>query len=248
MKKNALFFLAAIVLSTSFIQCKKNDSKAATYYGDETKVGDGTIRTFVTLNNNGDPESIGYKFTDSMLTGLPTEDAMSNMFLLNFPAQASSTGYDHGEVDWNPNGHDPVQIYGYPHFDFHFYTASVNDLSQIVPGPDSVAVAPQYVPANYTSGVIAVPDMGVHWVDTTSSEFQGKKFTATFIYGFYHGKMLFVEPMITKEFLETHPNVTMDVKQPSAFQQPGYYPTKWSIHYDANKKEYTVALEGLEKH
>jgi hypothetical protein len=247
MKKKSLFFLAAIILSTSFIRCKK-DSTAATYYGDETKVGDGTIHTFVTLNDNGSPESIGYKFTENMLNGLPTEDAMSNMFNLSFPAQAQSTGYDHGELDWNPNGHEPVQIYGFPHFDFHFYMATMNELSQIVPGPDTVVVAPQYIPSNYISGVMAVPNMGVHWSDTTSSEFQGKKFTATFIYGFYHGKMLFVEPMITKEFLETHPNVTMNVKQPSAFQTPGYYPTKWSIHYDANKKEYTVSLDGLEKH
>lgn len=247
MKKNTLFFLAAMVVATSFIGCKK-DSTAATYYGDETKVGDGTIQTFVTLNSSGQPESIGYKFTESMLTGLPDQDGMENMFNLSFPTQASATGFDHGEVDWNPHGHDPVQIYGYPHFDFHFYLAGMDQLSQIVPGPDTVAVEPQYIPTNYISGVMAVPNMGVHWSDTTSSEFHGKKFTATFIYGFYHGKMLFVEPMITTEFLETHPNVTMDVKQPSAFQTPGYYPTKWSIHYDPNKKEFTVALEGLEKH
>jgi hypothetical protein len=247
MKKNTLFFLGAMIVATSFISCKK-DSAAATYYGDETKVGDGTIQTFVTLNSNKQPESIGYKFTESMLDGLPDADGMENMFHLTFPPQAGSTGFDHGEVDWNPYGHDPVQIYGYPHFDFHFYIVGMDQLSQIIPGPDTVAVEPQYIPKDYVTGVMAVPNMGVHWADTLSSEYQGQKFTKTLIYGFYHGKMLFVEPMITKEFLETHPDITMDVKQPSAFQNPGYYPTKWSIHYDSGKKEFTVALEGLEKH
>jgi hypothetical protein len=247
MKKYCLFFSAALILSTTFIGCKK-DSKSGTFYGQETKVGNGTVRTFVTLDADGNPETIGYKFTESMLSGLPDKDAMSNMFNLNFPPEAKSAGYDHAELDWNPNGHDPVQIYGYPHFDFHFYLVGADELSKIVAGPDTVAVDPQYIPKDYISGVMAVPNMGVHWVDTLSSEFQGQKFTTTFIYGFYHGKMLFVEPMITKEFLETHPNISMPVKQPAAFQLPASYPTKYGVHYDGDKKEFTVSLEGLEKH
>jgi len=247
MKKYSLFFSAALILSASFTGCQK-DSKSGTFYGEQTHVGNGTVRTFVTLNDDGNPETIGYKFTESMLSGLPDKDAMSNMYNLNFPSQAGVAGYDHAELDWNPHGHEPLPIYGYPHFDFHFYTVGAGELGQIAPGPDTVAVDPQYIPKDYVTGVMAVPNMGVHWADTLSSEFRGQKFTTTFIYGFYHGKMLFVEPMITKEYLETHPDVTMPVKQPAAFQTPGYFPTKYSIHYDAGKKEYTVALEGLEKH
>jgi hypothetical protein len=247
MTKYFLFLPAALILCTSFFSCKKT-SKARTYYGDETHVGNGSVRTFITLNDNGDPQSIGYKFSESMLSGLSDKDGMNNMFVLNFPPQANVTGFDHAELDWNPNGHDPLPIYGFPHFDFHFYTVGTDQLSKIIPGPDTVSVDKQYIPKDYVSGVMAVPNMGVHWADTLSSEYQGQKFTTTFIYGFYHGKMIFVEPMITREYLETHPNVTMPVKQPAAFQKPGYYPTQYSIHFDPNKNEYTIALEGLEKH
>jgi hypothetical protein len=247
MKKSLLFFSAAIVLSASFISCKK-DSKSGTFYGEQANVGNGIVRTFVTLNDDGNPESIGFKFTESMLSGLPDKDAMSNTHILKFPPQSGAAGYNHAELDWNPNGHEPLQIYGYPHFDFHFYMVGDDELGTIIPGPDTVAVEPQYIPKDYVSGVMAVPNMGVHWIDTLSSEFRGQQFTTTFIYGFYHGNMLFVEPMITREYLETHPDVTIPVKQPAAFQTPGYYPTKYSIHYDAGKKEYTVALEGLVKH
>ena len=247
MKKNSFILFAIMIFISSFISCKK-DSKKGTFYSNETKIGNGTVRTFVTLNDNGDPETIGYKFSEGMLTGLPDKDAMTNMFNLSFPVEARATGYDHAELDWNPHGHDPVQIYGVPHFDFHFYIVGMDQLSAIVPGPDTVAVDQQYIPTDYMSGVMAVPNMGVHWVDSTSSEFQGKPFTATFIYGFYHGKMLFVEPMITQAFLQTHPDASFNVKQPAEFQTSGYYPTKWSVHYNSNKKEYTVALEGLQKH
>lgn len=247
MKKYFWFFSAVVILSISFISCKK-DSGSGTFYGARANVGNGTVRTFVTLNDDGNPETIGFKFTESMLSGLPDKDAMSNMHNLQFPPQAGAAGYNHAELDWNPNGHEPLQIYGYPHFDFHFYMVGDDELGTIIPGPDTVAVESQYIPKDYVSGVMAVPNMGVHWVDTLSSEFRGQKFTTTFIYGFYHGNMLFVEPMITREYLETHPDVTIPVKQPAAFQTPGYYPTKYSIHYDAGKKEYTVALEGLVKH
>ncbi|HXR84652.1 MAG TPA: DUF5602 domain-containing protein [Hanamia sp.] len=247
MKRYSLFITAALITSAFFAGCKK-DSKSGTFYGEKTSVGNGTVRTFVTLNDDRNPETIGYQFTEDMLSGLPDKDDMTNMHILNFPPQAAAAGYDHAELDWNPHGHDPVQIYGYPHFDFHFYIVGTDELAQIIPGPDTVSVNPQYIPKDYVTGVMAVPNMGVHWADTLSSEYQGQKFTTTFIYGFYHGKMLFVEPMITREYLETHPNVTMPVKQPAAFQKSGYYPTKYSIHYDSNKKEYTVALEGLVKH
>ena len=52
---------------------------------------------------------------------------------------------------------------------------------------------------------------------TTAPEFIGKPFTVTYIYGFYHGNMTFVEPMITKAFLETHPDFTLPIKQPQAY-------------------------------
>ncbi len=45
-------------------------------------------------------------------------------------------------------------------------------------------------------------NMGVHWIDTTSSEFHGIAFTHTYDYGFYHGSMVFIEAMCSKTFLE----------------------------------------------
>jgi hypothetical protein len=51
--------------------------------------------------------------------------------------------------------------------------------------------------------------------------------------------------MITRAFLEAKTNITEAIKQPAKYQQPGYYPTKYSVRYDPIKKEYTVALEGL---
>lgn len=168
--------------------------------------------------------------------------------MLDLPKEAAGSGYNHCEVDWNPHGHDPLFAYGVPHFDFHFYMISMEEQAAVIPGPDTVTVAPQYIPKDYVTGVIAVPNMGTHWADTTAPEFHGQPFTATFIYGFYQGKMTFLEPMITKAFLETHPDFHLMIKQPQAFQRHGYYPTRVHLSFDNKKNEYVIAMEDLKYH
>ena len=87
--------------------------------------------------------------------------------------------------------------------------------------------------------------MGAHAVDTATPELRGDPFTSTFIYGYYNGRMTFVEPMISTAFLKTKTNFTAPVKQPAAYPRRGYYPTRYSVTYDPKREEYSVALEGL---
>jgi hypothetical protein len=104
-----------------------------------------------------------------------------------------------------------------------------------------------HVPRGYMRAPGAVPRMGAHWFDPTSPEFNGKPFTTTFLYGSYDGRLTFVEPMITREFLESRPNHSEDLKLPRAYAQPGYYPTRYRVTHDPAKHEYSVVLEGLVK-
>jgi len=249
MKSNRIFFIA--VLLVTIASCKKDDNKTTTYEGASVNVGNGTAHTFVTLDKNQKPVTIGIRMSATALDGLPT-NGDPNMggevppYMLAMPPQASSSGYNHSEVDWNPHGHDPLFAYGVPHFDFHFYMITPQEQSDVVPGPDTFAVNTRYVPKDYVSGMTAVPNMGTHWVDTTSGEFHGKPFTITFIYGFYHGNMTFMEPMITKDYLLQKSNVTLPIKQPQAFQRHGYYPKQVHLYFDNSSQQYVVALEELE--
>jgi hypothetical protein len=216
-----------------------------TFYGEPQALGNGMIRSFVKLDQEGKPETIGMKFTTGALLGLPGDSTVEHDTHVPLPAEASATGFDHLEVDWNPVGHEPKPIYGLPHFDFHFYRITVEEQAEVVGGPDTISVPPVFVPSDYVSGVIAVPDMGVHWFDPKAPEFNGQKFTDTYIYGFYHGKLTFVEPMATAAFISSQPDFKLQIKQPQAFQASGYYPAIQHLYYDATTKEYTMALEGL---
>ena len=248
MKKTII--LAVLAACTYFFSCQKADVNAngVTFYGKPEKLGNGTVRSYVTFNKAGVPTSIGFNFPESMLQGLPTGAETQNMIMLDLPREATGTGFEHMEIDWNPNGHVPAPIYGFPHFDFHFYLVGMNELMNVTGGPDMTPVDPQYVPKDYSSGIMAQPHMGVHWTDSLAPEFHGAMFTHTFVYGFYKSKLLFVEPMITKAFLDSKTNVTLPIKQPAAFQKHGYYPSNYKIHYDASKHEYNVSIENLLKH
>ncbi|MDN5287934.1 MAG: hypothetical protein JWR38_4208 [Mucilaginibacter sp.] len=247
-----LFVIASVLLTVAILLatgCKKDEKRidrSGTFYGSVVQLGQGTVRSFITLNTSGNPETIGMKFSASSLIALPTDTTKEWEYMLELPEQAVATGFNHLAVDWNPVGHDPKPIYGSPHFDFHFYRITKEEQAEVIPGPDTVSVLADYIPQDYISGVIAVPGMDDHWVDSKAPEFNGQKFTNTFIYGFYRGQLTFMEPMASLAWLRTKPDVRINIKQPNYFQKEGYYPTVSHIWYDASTKEYIMALEGLQ--
>jgi len=219
-----------------------SETKNAIAYAAPMRIGDGTARTYVVRDSRGVPTSLGVELSESALRNLP---ATKTMLHLPFPKAAGSQ-YTFAMFDWNPAGHVPDHVYTIPHFDFHFYMADEDDVMAIAGGPDPVVAESRYVPKDYISpGNEAVPAMGVHWVDATSGEFNGKTFDQTFIWGFHRGELLFVEPMITKAFLESTSSFTMELKQPESVQRAGLYPKRYSIRHDTAAKVYRISIDDL---
>jgi hypothetical protein len=228
--------------------------KPTIFAGEAQPVGNGTARSWVTTDKDGKPTAIGVTFSEAALSGLPpslTPGLIWTEFLLPLPPEASATGFNHIGLNWNPKGHDPEGVYNVPHFDFHFYLISPAERERITTRGDDLERVRKPLPAEFVpEGYIFAPaseepGMGLHWVEPHSHEFHGKAFTHTFIYGSYNGRMIFLEPMMTKAFLETRPNITVPIKLPAKYQKPGYYPTRYSVKYDPEPREFTVALEGL---
>ncbi|RXA20424.1 hypothetical protein EQO05_04610 [Methanosarcina sp. MSH10X1] len=227
--------------------CIMKPAQMETFEGENKTLGNGTVYSWVTLDTEGNPSSIGVNFTESALEELP-EAVVEYAF--DLPEEAASTAYDHVGIDWNPAGHDPHGIYDKPHFDFHFYMISPEERDKITASDkDSEKLSkepvPGYIPEGYVSTPGGVPRMGAHWIDPEAPEFKGQPFNETFIYGFYNGKMVFVEPMVTIAFLEAKPEITKELKLPKCYPAGAYYPTNYSISYNEASKAYTVALENL---
>jgi len=226
------------------------------YTGDPVPVGNGTARVIVTATPQGVPRSVSVAFSGDALEGLPAAqpDRSEWEYVVPMPKGAPSTGYDHVGLNWNPAGHPPEGVYTHPHFDVHFYLIDRAQQEAVTFKDEAAARGltppdPRIVPSGYVIPPdTAVEQMGVHGVDPQSREFHGKPFTYTFIYGYYQGRMVFLEPMVTLDFFRSGADVTMPVKRPQAYSLPGYYPAKYRVGYDPVRKEYRVSLLDLRQY
>jgi hypothetical protein len=66
--------------------------------------------------------------------------------------------------------------------------------------------------------------------------------TSTFIYGVYEGELIVWEPMITLDVLRETRDACLEIRQPNAFRDPGYYPTQYFVRQDREGQR-TVWLE-----
>ncbi|MFC3284510.1 DUF5602 domain-containing protein [Litchfieldella rifensis] len=238
-----------LALATGSTQASEGDILS----GHPVAVGNGLARVVVTQDTGGIPTSIAVVLTADALEGLPEPqpDQKAWLYLLPLPEGVSPTGYDHVLLDWNPAGHIPDGVYSVPHFDMHFYLISDAERQAITfLGPDrEQQLAPPdalLVPAGYVvPPESAVEHMGVHGIDPAGHEFHGQPFTHTFIYGYHGGRLIFVEPMVSLDFLHSRPDVTMPVKTPARYSLSGYYPTQYRVSFDPAHDEYHIELLGL---
>lgn len=237
-------------------------SDVGTWYGPAVSIGNGTGRTYVTMAGNAVRE-IGLALTESALQGLPDGPGHAGGHHEHFNAwelpmhPQNPTPVKYAVVNWNSQGHEPEEIYGLPHFDFHFYLITPAEVAAIHPSqPDFMERAnrlppAELIPANYISthefmpgaapADATVPLMGLHWSDITSPELAGATFTETFVYGSYGPDIIFLEPMVTRAFLETRPNLRRTL--PVAAR--GYNPGSYRVFWHADRGEYRIALTDL---
>ena len=291
MPRTRIFFAASAVLAMVIAATSVSSLSGAgngvpeteRRYGATVKLGDAQARAYVNVDEkSGASLEIGVVLDEQALEGLPASGtghhgghAMPHTYILELPEQYAKP-FKFVELNWNPAGHEPAGVYeGVPHFDFHFYTITQAEREAIVPTDPQFGAkannipATEYVPpfnaALAPPGLkpadVAVPKMGLHWVDVRSPELQRllnkpeayKPFTATFIHGSWDGRVTFWEPMITRAHIlakktATDPGVRdeiIPIPTPARYQAPGYYPSAYRITWDAKEREYRIALTQL---
>jgi hypothetical protein len=235
-------------------------SNSGTFFGPSEPLGNGTVKTYVTLDEGGHPTEVGVRLTATALDGLPeTSTGLPPTLMLDFPDQAAETAFDHVMLNWNPQGHEPPELFGEPHFDFHFDMVDMATIHGIIASdPDYAAKAERapeakYVPQDYVvppgapAAAQAVPGMGVHLIDFSDPTLVpgSYDFEQIIINGTWDGRYTFVEPMITREWLLTEPAFQQPLKLPQAYHESAYYPTTYGVHVDEQSKDYLISLSGM---
>ena len=249
-------------------------------YGVPVALGQGRARTYAVIDRAGRTLELGVALDERALEGLPAPDPTHGehedhaMYLLPLPRQAA-TAFRFVELDWNPRGHGaPHEA---PHFDFHFYTITRAERDAILPSdpawaqkaahaPPAAAVPPFVAnPATLLGldpAMLAVPMMGMHWIDVRSPELQMlpggdpsryRPFTTTFIYGAWDGQFTFMEPMITRAHILARRTATdpaerdqvIPIPTSPTFPSGAFRPTAYRIAWNAQAREYRIALTTL---
>ena len=237
---------------------------AQIFYGKSEQLGNGYIRSFVELDDNGNPSNIGATLTQGALA-LPIGQADPDIVVdLSLPSEASSTAFKNIELTYRPYYYpNTPDVFLVPRLGFDFFQVSPqerdlicahpdtsgppqcvgNELTQALKTPD-----PGILPEGLVSTLEAQPRVGTRYFDpdVTFPIVQGQQpFTTTYDYGFYDGNPTLRGIGVTKAFLETQPNVTIPIKIPTTYSQGGYYPTSYSVTYDPASQDYRVAYSGL---
>jgi hypothetical protein len=156
---------AALMLAACNDPTDGTGGSASKQYGPAVSVGNGTIRTYVIVDEKDPrvPVEVGVAMSEGVMNNLPAPAAAManmqgmdhaamaatmnmNMYLLDLP-QLNPTPYKFVQFDWNPVGHEPAGVYDLPHFDFHFYTVPVSVRNSILPTDPNYAAKAASFPA-----------------------------------------------------------------------------------------------------
>ena len=166
-------------------------------------------------------------------------------------AVSSATGFKVMTLYWEPHGHPP-DPYFVPHFDFHFYTISADELSAIDCADSTKPVRPPVayelpdvsVPQLGTLLGLCVPKMGMHAVRGAELH-AATTFQKTMIVGYYRGRPIFLEPMITRATLLERRGFSMDIPEVPDRPTSERYPTTFRADYDSTAQMYKFVFSGL---
>lgn len=218
--------------------------------GESIAFGGGTVKSYIAYTDSGEPRELAVVLSETAMNNLPADFTSVSIPL---PTN-TQTPYTHIGFDWLPSGHEPSGVYDTAHFDIHFYMIPEAE-RLLIEADDSIQFQnfpPQgSLPSYYFSDGIGVPQMGTHWVNLLSPESSGQAFTQTLVYGTYDGKVIFHEPMITKDFwanISRHDNAPgasdkFSIPQPSIYPVvPAYYPTAYKIIHNEVHGTYSIIM------
>jgi hypothetical protein len=231
---------------------EQNDShlKFNVFKGPQVALGEGKVRSWVSIRKDGFPLEIGVEFTARAFENLSSEanDHATIVVPLHQKARAA-TPFDHIGLNWNPEGHPPPGVFSPPHFDVHFYMISQAERMAIPAwSPSSDAAFNNYPPTGYMPDSYFTPpgadtaeaEMGKHWLPVNLGDFL--PFSKIMILGSYDGKFSFVEPMVTLDYLLSNEEMSFAYPQPQYFAVNGNYPTKYNIYRDSKKGHVFITL------
>ncbi len=277
-KINKLFIVLFLFLLLWSVSTNSVDATETTEFdlqnmilGDQKSIGTGKVTSWIKVDTNQKPISIGITLTEDAVETAPPNDVASAgidgmklqlkdgighqtfEYEVNLPKiSAAQIPFTHVGVNWNPFGHGPEGIFTPAHWDIHFYTIDPEYRYQIKQDtPEDIQKSDKPLPSGFLNidyklaPHTAEPRMGSHTADFSSPQLAPGKFGNIFIIGVYNGEVVHWEPMITDDFLKSNLLSIEKIKLPDFYFKSGYYPTTYTVRHDQVAKKYLISLDDL---
>ena len=199
---------------------------------------------------------IGATIPLSSIENAPPEAEMAwpPVALANIPLPEiaiEGTGAQSLKIYWEAHGHPPGP-YLVPHFDFHFYTISTEQIDAI---DCSDVTKPSALPAGYDLPDVDIPEighlvglcvpkMGMHAMLKSELE-SDEPFSGALVVGSYAGDPIFYEPMITQDLMMQQESFSLDFPAIPGDVPGVTLPTQFEAVYDEEAAAYRFVFWGF---
>lgn len=176
---------------------------------------------------------------------------------LKLPEAASAgSGLTQLTVFWEAMGHPPV-AFQTPHFDFHFYLVppgeelgyDCKDRSKPAALPADYLLPDEAMPPEVAKMIgvdtligICVPQMGMHSLPAADYALT-TAFRGDMVIGYYAGKPIFIEPMLSKAMLMEKQSFALPI--PTIPGYTGTYPRTFRAEFDEQQQSYRFVFSGF---
>jgi hypothetical protein len=225
--------------------------------GPSQNIYGGTVLTWARIQADGTVEEVGVTLPLSTVVGAPAHDYQPGpgpagaLAVLDFPPGVRQTTFvDHFQLHWAPAGHPPPGIFtDVPHFDVHFFAATVAEVQAIRPGNALPRPAANRVPADYVvpdtdQGYMreVVPQMGFHAMRAAVLRPGYRFMEPEIVLGFHRGQLHLIEPMLPRDWMLQRSRHVMEIPRPPVLGRVTRYPTRVTTRFDDQESAFQIAL------
>jgi hypothetical protein len=245
---------AALILAVALLVAGWSPNARSTSSSCAT-VLDSEVCTWVVMEGSA-PVEVGATVPLRLIEDVPTDVEMvwppQELAAVTLPSEArGALGIDHLGINWEAHGHPPASFLT-QHFDFHFYRITRAEVG----GIDCVdETKPTELPAHYALPDIdvpgmglfvglCVPGMGMHAMPAHEVH-ETHPFQATMMLGYYGGRPIFFEPMVSRELLLSRADFALEMPNVRDLPAGVRYPTTFRAEYDSGSDAYRLVFGGF---
>ncbi|WP_029037889.1 hypothetical protein [Salinimicrobium xinjiangense] len=245
MKKQKKFLIRSIFASSilfALTSCHHEGIFFRANKDSEPQLNSPDVQSAIEFDATGQPERISLIFSESTLADLP-----QNVHHLQIPVNDPSGKFpfNHLSLKWNPTKDDVEGIFTTPHFETGFHLISAEKRSSIKVADPLAELLPnrELLPQDFIPSKGSYSGTGKRWLNPTASELHEPNETYTLLVDSYAGEIISFVPSFTLKYLEEAENQIFTIPFPKGAQKEGaFYPTQYSLSFDAAEKKYIISL------